>query len=58
MQNMEESLYEKMRDKVRFNVELNATYSIKGQSLSAAGMPDRQSELQWCVQPASRALKA
>ena len=30
MQNMEESLYEKMRDKVRFNIELNATYSIKG----------------------------
>jgi hypothetical protein len=32
MQNMEESLYEKMRDKVRFNIELKATYSIKGQA--------------------------
>jgi hypothetical protein len=31
MQNMEESIYEKMRGKVRFNVDLNATYSIKGQ---------------------------
>ncbi len=32
MQNMDESLYEKMRDKVRFNIELNATYSIKRHS--------------------------
>jgi hypothetical protein len=31
MQNMEKLLYEKMRGKARFNVELNATYSIKGQ---------------------------
>ena len=31
MQNMEESLNKKMRDKARFNVDLNATYSIKGQ---------------------------
>lgn len=31
MQDMEESLYEKMRDKERFNIELKATYSIKGQ---------------------------
>ena len=33
MQNMEESLYEKMRGKARFNVNLNATYCIKGQNL-------------------------
>jgi hypothetical protein len=32
MQNMEESFYEKMRDKVRFNIELKATYSIRGQA--------------------------
>jgi len=31
MQNIEELLQEKMCGKVRFNVELNATYSIKGQ---------------------------
>ncbi|MBN2109008.1 MAG: PilZ domain-containing protein [Deltaproteobacteria bacterium] len=30
---MEESIYAKMRDKKRFNVELKATYSIKGQGL-------------------------
>ncbi len=33
MQKMEKSLYEKMRGKVRFNVELNATYRIKGQNM-------------------------
>jgi len=32
MQHMEKSLYEKMRAKTRFNVNLNATYSIKGQN--------------------------
>ena len=38
---MEESLYEKMRGKERFNVDLNATYSIKGQarSIRNAGSP-------------------
>jgi hypothetical protein len=30
---MEESLYEKMRGTVRFNVDLNATYCIKGQNM-------------------------
>ena len=33
MQNMEETIYEKMRGKVRFNVDLNATYRIKGQNM-------------------------
>jgi hypothetical protein len=33
MQNMEESIYAKMRGKKRFNVDLNAIYSIKGQGL-------------------------
>ena len=33
MQNMDESIYEKMRGKVRFNVDLNATYRIKGQNM-------------------------
>ncbi len=31
MQNMEESIYAKMRDKERFNIDLKATYIIKGQ---------------------------
>ncbi len=31
MQNMEESLYAKMRDKERFDINLKATYIIKGQ---------------------------
>ena len=31
MQNMEESLYAKMRAKARFDANLKATYSIKGQ---------------------------
>jgi hypothetical protein len=30
MKNMDDSVYEKMRGKARFNVELNATYCIKG----------------------------
>jgi hypothetical protein len=30
---LEKSVYEKMRGKKRFNVDLNATYSIKGQGL-------------------------
>jgi hypothetical protein len=33
MQTMEESIYAKMRVKARFNVNLNATYGIKGQGL-------------------------
>jgi hypothetical protein len=33
MQKMEESLYTKRRDKIRFNMNLKATYKLKGQSM-------------------------